>query len=155
MDEPIGVTYSEQMQSAINKLRRLIGDDEGETSADNNFSDEFLYNYIADAADELELGLYKTGVVVRDNDFYNKSGEVVNLSGAEQNIYCRMAQIIIKAGVRDKADRENFLIRKGKLTIDLSRQSSSHGETLKDLEKKLMSAISLLKMSSIKGVRVE
>jgi len=147
------LVYSAQMQEVIDKLRRAINDIEEE----QDFSDDTLYGYIVDAVDELEFGRYQKGIMVHNGDFVRIGDSTpVVLSGGEKSLYSIAAHILLKTSLKDRADRENFVLKKNRLSVDTTKQSSDHGETLKTLQDRMTHVINNLKGHfRTTGVRVE
>lgn len=143
--------FSEQMKRAINRLRRRIHDMDQENL---RFTDDDLYGYISDAVDELEMGRYAKGVAVDEGDFVRRAdGRPVVITIDDMVIYTIKAQILLKLSLKDIADRDNFSLRKNNLSVDTTKQSSDHKETLEILEKHLDQYI--YRSRKIVGVRVE
>jgi len=128
----VAVEFSEQMQKAINKLRRRINDTDQSSPV---YQDEELYDLIADAVDELELHMYQKGRTVADGDFVRQgSGLPVTVTPAEMSLYVLQAALIFAMGTKAKADRDNFSLRKPNLSVDTSGQSADHAETIRILQ---------------------
>ena len=143
------VDLSTQMLSTIGKVRRRINDIDPSVYL---YTDEELYGYVGDAVDHLEMNYFKRGRTVDGGDFVLvSSNHMVLVPPAEQNVYAIQATILITTSIKSKADRDNFSLRKPNLSVDTSRQSSDHAETLSKLEGELHSH--LFTLSSISGAR--
>lgn len=145
------VAFSEQIKDTIARLRRSINDLEEE----QDFTDEVFYDYLRDAVDELEAGEYKRHREIKNGDFYSSNGRVQSVANAERTLYALKAHSNIKLGIKDKADRDNFMLRKNNLTVDTSGQSDNHKNTLSILDAKINKLLYQLRYSNINGVRVE
>lgn len=145
------IVFSPEVKDTINRLRRSINDLEEE----RDFTDQILYEYLQDAVDELEMGDYKKGRYINTGEFYNSKNIIEWVPNTERMLYSVKAHILMKTGIKDKADRDNFLLRKNKLTIDTSSQSDDHEKTISILNERLNKMLYQLKHSPISGVRVE
>lgn len=151
MDDTNGIQYSEQMKRAISRLRRRVHDLDEENL---RFSDKVLYEYISDAVDELEIHDYKKGVYVANGDFLSKKdNSPVIVSPEDIAIYTLKSHILLKTGIKDVADRDNFSLRKNNLSVDTTKQSTDHAVTLKELEAQLRQM--LYRKNVIRGYRIE
>lgn len=130
----------------VNILRRRIGDDVEPFV----FSDDSLTGYIEDAVAQVELDLPRGFVV----DFGTFNQEPNKSDGI---LFAIKAHYLVKLRTKDKSDRDNFLLRKGSLTLDNTKQSSDHKETLDLLESEYKKALFQVRNGglSIKGVRME
>lgn len=145
------ISYSDQMLRAIGQLRRRINDT-NETSP--TFSDEQLYGYISDAVDHLELTSFKKGRAVEDGDFVSGTSLLpVTVPRPEQFLYVLQAAILVTMGIKSKADRDNFSLRKPNLSVDTSRQSSDHAETIRSLQDELNTRLFNMSSTTFSGAR--
>lgn len=144
-------SFSEQMTYTIKALRRRINDIDEDAPL---FSDEDLYNYIADAVDELELSLFKKDRYVDGGNFKKTTtDEVATVPQPERMIYVIQAAILVITAIKIKADRDNFALRKPTLSVDTSRQSRDHAETLQILKEDLITRIVSVMTSVMTGYR--
>lgn len=123
----------------ISTIRRRIGDND---SSSYIYEDSDLIGYIEDSISSLNLDI---NIV---SDEYS-----VVISKDLSFIIALKSIILIKYTEKISADRDNFLLRKGRLTVDNTNQSSDHGETIKMLEDELKSK--MYYYGEIGGVRVE
>ncbi len=145
------VEFSDQIKYTIDVLRRRINDTD-----DNAFlyEDIDLYYYISDAVSELEVSLFQKGVYVDKGDFRSMlSDEVVFVPQPDRVIYAIQAAILVITAIKIKADRDNFALRKPTLSVDTSRQSQDHAETLNILKDDLMARIVSTATFSLTGFR--
>ena len=127
-------------------LRRRIGD----TDEPYTFSDELLTGYIEDAVAQVELD-YSTGISTELGLF------VEDIPVPNANLFVLKAHYLVKLRTKDKADRDNFRMVKGRLTLDNSNQARDHGETLKFLIDEYQKTLYRVRSNgaSIRGVRME
>lgn len=134
------------MADVLKIYRRRIGD----TEEPYTYTDELLMGYIEDAVSLVEID-WERGYDVTDGVFN------MDVSKADANLFSLKAHYIIKLRTKDKADRDNFRMVKGRLTLDNTNQSSDHKETLDLLDKEYRVALFRAKNggNSIKGIRME
>jgi hypothetical protein len=134
------------MNDVIKTLRRRIGDEIGPFV----FTDEILTGYVEDAVSQVELDLPRGFSV--DLGVFN-----IEPTKPDCILFAIKAHYLIKLRTKDKADRDNFLLRKGSLTLDNTKQSSDHKETLDLIASEYKKTLFQVKNSglSIKGVRME
>jgi len=134
------------INTIISMLRRRIGD----TESPYGFDDSLLQGYIEDAVYQVELD-YPQGFTINSGVF-NKEPDMNSAI-----LFAIQAHYLFKVRTKDKADRDNFLMKKGRLTLDNTNQSSDHKETLELIEKEYKKTLYRVKNGggSIEGVRVE
>jgi hypothetical protein len=134
------------MQECIDTLRRRIGD----TEETYTYTDELLIGYIGDAVNEVELD-YNRGIIVEFGTFAD------DITPQDVVLFCAKAHFLMTLRTKDLADRNNFRMVKGRLTLDNTNQSKDHAETLAILSKEYMKILFRVKSGggSIKGMRVE
>jgi len=131
----------------LNKLRRRLGD----TDSNNYvFTDSELKGYIGDSIPRVKN--YLSSSLEYDEKNQTLSREV---SSEEADLLALQAHILVTIRIKSSADRDNFSIRKGRLRIDNTKQSSDHAETLSRLEKEKRELIWEMCCSNLQGVRVE
>jgi hypothetical protein len=134
-----------EMFDIVNVLRRRVGD----TEDPYTFSDELLQGYIEDAVASVEMD-WERGFEVSFGSFN------IEPSRMDATLFCVKAHYLIKLRTKDKADRDNFRMVKGRLTLDNTNQSKDHNDTLELLEKEYRQVLHKMKNGkSIKGVRME
>ncbi|MNT28031.1 hypothetical protein D3C72_1636880 [compost metagenome] len=135
-----------EMQECVQILRRRVGD----TETPYVFEDDLLIGYITDAVLHVELDHYR-GISVMNNEFETA------VDAIDAVLICIKAHYLLKLRTKDKADRDNFLMRKGRLTLDNTGQSGDHAETLKLINSEYQAMLVKVKNggSSMKGVRME
>lgn len=129
----------------LSMFRRRIGD----TEAPYTYTDDLLYGYLEDAVISVE-GDWTRGFVLA-------SKIIVPLpTRMDASLFCLKAHYLLKLGIKDKADRDNFRMVKGRLTLDNTNQSKDHLDTLKLLETEYRTMLFRAKTGGkITGVRVE
>lgn len=133
------------MISIIKVLRRRIGD----TETPYTFTDELLEGYIEDAVASVEVDWKRDFEV--DSGLFSKEP-----SKQDVNLFCIKAHYLIKLRTKDKADRDNFRMVKGRLTLDNTNQSKDHMDTLEAIDKEYKQALYRTKNDgTIKGIRME
>ena len=148
--------------NCLNIFRRRIGDTESPVT----YEDLLLLGYISDAIDQVEIefprnvSLLITTTPGVDPDPDVSTGEFITditLTNTDYQLYAIKAHYIITLRTKDKADRDNFRMVKGRLTLDNTNQSSDHDATLKWLDLEFKRVLYRVKngASSISGVRVE
>src|SRR5206468_7520627 len=72
----------------------------------------------------------------------------------DANLFCIKAHYLMKLGTKDQADRNNFRMVKGRLTLDNTNQAKDHKDTLDLIDKEYKKALYHSKNGpTIKGVR--
>jgi len=134
------------IENCIQVLRRRIGD----TEEPYTFSDELLTGYIDDAVAQVELE-WNRGITCSFGVFN------VEITPQDVVLFTTMAHYLVKLRTKDKADRDNFLMKKGRLTLDNTNQAGDHMQTLEILMKEYKRVLFQARngSGSIKGVRVE
>lgn len=134
------------MNECLLMLRRRIGD----TEEPYVFSDSLLMGYVEDAVAQVEMD-YKRGITLNSNVF------VEDIEPTDVVLFTIKAHYLIKLRTKDKADRDNFLMKKGRLTLDNTGQAKDHADTLDLINKEYVLALTKVKNggSSFKGVRME
>jgi hypothetical protein len=134
-----------QMSDIVNVLRRRIGD----TESPYTFTDELLIGYIEDAVASVEMD-WSRGFEVNLGVFNQQPDK------KDTNLFCIKAHYLIKLRTKDKADRDNFRMVKGRLTLDNTNQSADHKDTLEFIDKEYKQTLYRMKNGgSIKGIRME
>lgn len=129
----------------VEMLRRRIGD----TEEPYTFEDDILIGYIEDAVSYVEID-WARGYEVEFGSFNIEPNKL------DASLFVLKAHYLIKLRTKDKADRDNFRMVKGRLTLDNTNQSSDHKDTLEHLTKEYRQALYRVKNGgSIKGIRVE
>lgn len=148
----MALELSDQMRYTIGVLRRRINDLDIDDAP--LFEDETLYQYIADAVDELELFMFKNNRYVDGGDFRDTlTDQVVHVTQPERMVYAIQAAILVVTAIKIKADRDNFSLRKPTLSVDTSRQSQDHAVTLQILKDDLNVRIVSIMTSNLTGYR--
>jgi hypothetical protein len=134
------------MQECIDVLRRRIGD----TDTPFTFTDELLTGYVEDAVNQVELDWHRG--VTTSFGLFDKEITMLDVT-----LFCVKAHYLIKLRTKDKADRDNFLMRKGRLTLDNTNQAKDHGDTLKIIDSEYRRVLYQAKngSASIQGIRME
>lgn len=134
------------MNECLLMLRRRIGD----TEEPYVFSDSLLMGYIEDAVAQVEMD-YNRGITLNSNVF------VEDIESTDVVLFTIKAHYLIKLRTKDKADRDNFLMKKGRLTLDNTGQAKDHADTLELINKEYVLALTKVKNggSGFKGVRME
>jgi hypothetical protein len=133
------------MDECLTMLRRRIGD----TDEPFTFADDLLIGYIEDAVSQVELD-YKRGIKVSFGTF----DEDIELS--DVTLFVIKAHYLVKLRTKDKADRDNFRMVKGRLTLDNTNQSGDHAQTLEIIDREYRRALMQSKNNGqLKGVRME
>jgi hypothetical protein len=126
-------------------VRRRIGD----TETPFVFDDDIIDGYISDAILSVEAD-WSRGIFLDGVDFSQP------IEKMDAMLFSVKAHYLIKLRTKDKADRDNFLMKKGRLTLDNTGQSSDHKDTLEMIEKEYSRLLYRLKHGgSIRGVRME
>jgi hypothetical protein len=134
-----------EMFDVINVLRRRIGD----TEEPFTFTDDLLIGYIEDAVASVEVD-WERGFEVSFGAFN------VVPDKKDANLFCVKAHYLIKLRTKDKADRDNFRMVKGRLTLDNTNQSTDHKDTLELIDKEYKRLLYRAKNGGrIDGVRME
>jgi hypothetical protein len=133
------------MSDVLLVLRRRIGDNVDPFTYD----DDLLTGYIEDAVAQVELD-WARGFSVDFGSF--------NIEPTKQdaNLFCVKAHYLMKVSTKDQADRNNFRMVKGRLTLDNTNQAKDHKDTLELLEREYKRTLHQCKNGpTIKGVRLE
>lgn len=139
-------------------VRRRIGD----TDAPYTYADDLLMGYISDAIDQVEIEYSRNISVSIETD--EQTGDTlteivspVDLVRADFQLYATKAHYLIVLRTKGQADRDNFRMVKGRLTLDNTNQSDDHAETLRIIDAEYKRALYRVKNgnSSLKGVRME
>jgi hypothetical protein len=146
------------VSDCLSTLRRRIGD----TDTPFTYTDAILLGYISDAVDSVELE-YQRGVsvlITTDPITSTTTGQfvtTVDLTPLDAQVYAIKAHYLMTLGTKSQADRNNFRMVKGRLTLDNTNQAKDHKDTLDEISKEFTRALVRLKNggSSIKGVRIE
>jgi hypothetical protein len=79
------------------------------------------------------------------------------LQNIDAQLFAIKAHYIITLTTKSKADRDNFRMVKGRLTLDNTNQADDHAETLRLLDAEYRRTLFLIKNGGLanKGVRVE
>lgn len=126
-------------------LRRRIGDTEDPFT----FDDDLLTGYIEDSVAQVEVD-WTRGFEVEFGSFNQEPTK------QDANLFCIKAHYLIKLRTKDKADRDNFRMVKGRLTLDNTNQSSDHKDTLELIDKEYRRVLYRAKNGgNISGVRME
>lgn len=134
-----------EMFDMISVLRRRIGD----TEEPFTFTDDLLAGYIEDAVASVEMD-WERGFEVTFGSFN------IEPDKKDANLFCVKAHYLLKLRTKDKADRDNFRMVKGRLTLDNTNQSADHKDTLEFIEKEYRQTLHRMKNGgSIKGIRME
>jgi hypothetical protein len=134
-----------QMSDVLLVLRRRIGDNVDPFTYD----DDLLTGYVEDAVAQVELD-WARGFSV---DFGSFNVEPTKL---DANLFCIKAHYLMKLSTKDQADRNNFRMVKGRLTLDNTNQAKDHKDTLDLIDKEYKKALYHSKNGpTIKGVRLE
>lgn len=133
------------MADVLMVLRRRIGD----TVQPYTYTDDLLTGYVGDAVAKVELD-WARGFSV-DFGIFN-----VVPSKLDANLFCIKAHYLIQLGMKDQADRNNFRMVKGRLTLDNTNQAKDHLDTLNILNNEYKKELMRAKNGpTIKGVRME
>ena len=133
------------MSMMLQMLRRRVGD----TEAPYTYDDELLKGYLSDAIYAVEMD-WERGFQIENDIFLPVPTQ------RDATLFCIKAHYLLKLRTKDKADRDNFRMVKGRLTLDNTNQSGDHLETLKLLEKEYTRTLFKFKNGGrIEGVRVE
>lgn len=134
------------MDECVSMLRRRIGD----TDEPFTFTDDLLIGYVEDAVSLVELD-YKRNIITEFGQFND------DISITDATLFVIKAHYLVKLRSKDKADRDNFLMRKGRLTLDNTNQAKDHAETLRLIDVEYKRVLYQAKNSggSIQGIRME
>lgn len=131
-------------------LRRRIGD----TDLPYTYDDTLLTGYINDSVQAVELDWTRGFDIDSNGNFTSTESYVV--SKKDLNLFSVKAHYLITLRTKDKADRDNFRMVKGRLTLDNTGQSKDHMDTLNMLDKEYKRTLHQTKNgTTIKGVRME
>ncbi|WP_336784159.1 hypothetical protein [Paenibacillus illinoisensis] len=139
-------------------VRRRIGD----TETPYTYADDLLLGYIGDAIDQVELEYQREVAlnIIVDSITNVVSGEIIaplELTRLDAQLFATKAHYLITLRTKGQADRDNFRMVKGRLTLDNTNQSDDHAETLRLIDLEYRRALYRVKNGngSIKGVRME
>lgn len=134
-----------EMFDVLNMFRRRIGD----TEEPFTFTDDLLVGYIEDAVASVEMD-WERGFDVTLGSFN------IEPEKKDVNLFCIKAHYLLKLRTKDKADRDNFRMVKGRLTLDNTNQSADHKDTLEFIDKEYKRLMYRAKNGGgINGVRME
>lgn len=132
-------------------LRRRIGD----TVSPYTYDDTTLEGYISDAIQYVETDWYR-GLDVDTSNNIVSSISGINLGKKDLNLFCVKAHYLVQLMIKDQADRNNFRMVKGRLTLDNTNQAKDHLDTLNLLDKEYRRILHQTKNGpTIQGVRME
>lgn len=133
------------MEECLGILRRRIGD----TEEPFTITDEILTGYMEDAVSVVETD-YPRGIKTEFGLF------VPDILLEDATLFAIKAHYLVALGIKSKSDRDNFLMRKGRLTLDNSRQSGDHKETLDLIDKEYKRVLAQRRnFGQLKGIRME
>lgn len=133
------------MTDIVSILRRRIGD----TTQTYTYDDTTLQGYISDAVGLVELEWEQLYEVV--NGLFN-----MDVDSKSANVFAIKAHYLLALATKDVADRNNFLMKKGTLTLNNSHQSKDHLDTLNAIDKEYKRALYRAKNGgSLHGLRME
>jgi hypothetical protein len=144
------------VDDVLKVFRRRIGD----TDTPFTYEDDLLYGYISDAVNQVEID-YNRGISVNittEGDITTATFDSpIDLQGGDAQLFAIKAHYIITLRTKDRSDRDNFRMVKGRLTLDNTNQSKDHAETLRLLDIEYKNTLYKARTGgfSIKGVRVE
>ncbi|HLI46306.1 MAG TPA: hypothetical protein VKU94_03850 [Geobacterales bacterium] len=131
-------------------LRRRIGD----MVSPYTYSDTVLESYLSDAIQYVETDWNRGLDVDSDNNIVSPNNIV--LTKKDLNLFCVKAHYLIQLMSKDQADRNNFRMVKGRLTLDNTNQSKDHLDTLNLLDKEYRRLLHQTKNGpTIRGIRME
>jgi hypothetical protein len=156
--------YMASVSDCLSMLRRRIGD----TDTPFVFTDDLLYGFISDSVNQVELD-YKRGFIITSSvDNTDPSNPVTTysfsnyLDGTLEPGVLDLELFVVKAHfnvvlrTKVKADRDNFRMVKGRLTLDNTNQAGDHKDTLEILDREYRKTLLQIKNNGqIKGVRLE
>jgi hypothetical protein len=143
-----GMTMA-NVQECIDTIRRRIGD----TDDPFTFTDEIIIGYLSDAVAEVELDYPRNMSINITLGLFDHD---ISISTPDVVVFSIKAHYLIKLRTKDKADRDNFVMRKGRLTLDNTNQAKDHKDTLDVITKEYNRKLFQLKNNgNQKGVRVE
>jgi hypothetical protein len=133
------------MPECLQILRRRLGD----TDTPSVFTDDLLTGYIEDAVPIVETDFPK-GIITEFGLF------TADIPVTNAILFAIKAHYLTVLGTKTRSDRDNFLLRKGGLTLDNSRQSSDHKETLSLIDKEYRRVLTQARSDGqLKGIRME
>lgn len=133
------------MADVLLVFRRRIGD----LVAPYTYDDNTLTGYIEDAVAKVEMDWYRGYSV--DNGVFN-----IEPSKQDTSLFCIKAHYLLQLSIKDQADRNNFRMVKGRLTLDNTNQAKDHLDTLNMLNDEYKKTLLRAKNGpTIKGVRME
>ena|SRR5437763_3642359 len=133
------------MTDVLQIFRRRIGD----LTLPYTYDDSILQGYIEDAVAQVEIDWHRG---------YSVDFGLFNMSPSKQdaNLFCIKAHYILQLSIKDQADRNNFRMVKGRLTLDNTNQAKDHLDTLNILNEEYKKFLLRAKNGpTIKGVRME
>lgn len=134
-----------QISDVLLILRRRVGD----TTLPYTYDDDTLTGYIEDSIAQVELDWYRGFSL--DYGMFN-----IEPDKKDANLFCIKAHYLIQLGMKDQADRNNFRMVKGRLTLDNTNQAKDHLDTLNMLNEEYRKALLRAKNGpTIKGIRME
>lgn len=142
-------------------FRRRIGD----TESPYTFEDVTLYGYISDAIAQIEVD-WARGISFSITEEDIGEGNIVtrydivtdyDLQSVDTQLFAVKSHYLITLTTKSKADRDNFRMVKGRLTLDNTNQAKDHAETLRILDSEYKRTLLVIKNGGlgIKGIRVE
>jgi hypothetical protein len=133
------------MADVLLTFRRRIGD----LTVPYTYDDSTLEGYLSDAVARVEDD-WTRGFSV-DFGLFNQAP-----TKSDANLFCIKAHYLLQLSIKDQADRNNFRMVKGRLTLDNTNQAKDHLDTLNLLNEEYKSALLRAKNgSTIKGIRLE
>jgi hypothetical protein len=149
------------VNDVLQVFRRRIGD----TETPYTYEDNLLIGYIQDGISQVEMdwsrGIGVTITIIDDTVVpptttieFDTNYELQNI---DAQLFAIKAHYIITLTTKSKADRDNFRMVKGRLTLDNTNQADDHAETLRLLDAEYKRTLFLIKNGGLanKGVRVE
>lgn len=134
-----------QMSDIILILRRRIGD----TLTPTTYDDNTLTGYIEDSVAQVELEWFQQ--YDASNGLFNRD---VDKNSA--TVFAIKAHFLLALSIKDQADRNNFLMKKGRLTLDNRNQSKDHLDTIEAIDKEYKRALYRAKNNgALQGIRME
>lgn len=133
------------MADVVSIFRRRIGD----ITSPYTYDDTALQGYIEDAVAQVEADWYRG---------YSVDFGLFNLPPSKQdaNLFCIKAHYLLQLSIKDQADRNNFRMVKGRLTLDNTNQAKDHLDTLNMLNDEYKRFLLRAKNGpTIKGLRLE
>jgi hypothetical protein len=133
------------MSDVLLVFRRRIGD----LTTPYTYDDITLQGYIEDAVAQVEMD-WTRGFSV-DFGLFNQIP-----TKQDASLFCIKAHYLLQLSIKDQADRNNFRMVKGRLTLDNTNQAKDHLDTLNMLNEEYRKVLLKAKNgSTIKGIRLE